>query len=309
MTAERKIEAQLKSAAKIEPDRLSRLKLIAEEWATAATNALNDFYAAPVAMEFLGVASFVFDAASEEVRSAAGVTLVKSPKWRELGLVFVDGKLADTLVEAMFGGNGAVATGAPRPLTKLDKRFVELAVSTMIDAANPVFQPVAPLDMAADRMLFDDIVTDLEEVLLPDARSFIKLSFRVAVGRHESILRFALPEKALALHRRKLSIVPEAAPLVADEGWARDITEGLQHADLLVRALLDEKQITLGDVARFMVGQTIVLDATTTSPIIIECEEQRLFRGVMGRSRDSYVVRIEEKIDPTEEFIDDILSD
>ena len=57
------------------------------------------------------------------------------------------------------------------------------------------------------------------------------------------------------------------------------------------------------------IGQTIVLDATTDSLIIIECEEQRLFRGRMGRSRDSYVVRIEEKIDPTEEFIDDILSD
>ena len=108
--------------------------------------------------------------------------------------------------------------------------------------------------------------------------------------------------------RRKLSIVPEEKTF-ADEGWAREIQEGLSHADLEVRALLDEKQITLGDVARFTLGQTIVLDATMESLIIIECEEQRLFRGRMGVQRDSYVVRIEERVDPTEEFIDDILAD
>ncbi|MBC8130935.1 MAG: FliM/FliN family flagellar motor switch protein [Rhizobiaceae bacterium] len=309
MTAERNIQAQLKSASKIEPDRLPRLKLIAEEWAAATADALNELYAAPVVIEFLTVSSLVFEPSAPALKIAVAATVFRSPKWREAGFVLADAKLADTLVEAMFGGNGSVATGPQRPLTKLDKRFIELAIPTMIEAANPVFQPVAPLDVTSEAMLTEGLAAALDERLPVEGRAFLELSFKIAVGQHESVLSVAMPEKALAPHRRKLTIVPAEAPLVADEGWARDITEGLQLADLEVRAILDEKQITLGDVARFMVGQTIVLDATATSPIIIECEEQRLFRGVMGRSRDAYVVRIEEKIDPTEEFIDDILSD
>ncbi len=114
---------------------------------------------------------------------------------------------------------------------------------------------------------------------------------------------------ARSAHRRRLAVVPHPAAPAPDETWARNIQEGINRTDLELRALLDERQTTLGEIARFAVGQTIVLDATMESLIVIECEDQRLFRGRMGMTRDGYVVRIEEKIDPTEEFIDDILAD
>ena len=309
MTAERNIEAQLRSAAKIEPDRLPRLKLLAAEWASASAAALNGLYATPVEIEFVSVSSFAFTAGNAHVSAAVSAVVITSPKWRELGYVLADPQLADAIVEAMFGGTGTSPPTAPRPMTKLDRRFVEMALTTMVGAGNPVFAAIAPLAMTDDRILREAVALQLDEALAVDNRAFVELTFRLRVGLRESDIRVALPERAIALHRRPLSIMPETAPLLADETWARDITEGLQLADLQVRALLDEKQITLGDVARFTLGQTITLDATTDSLIIIECEEQRLFRGRMGRSRDSYVVRIEEKIDPTEEFIDDILAD
>ena len=309
MTAERNIEAQLRSAAKIAPDRLPRLKLLGAEWAEASAAALNGIYATPVEIEFTGVSSLAFNAEGASLKSAASALLVVSSKWREHGFLLADPRLADAIIEAMFGGTGTTASATPRPMTKLDRRFVEQALKAIVQAGNPVFAEVAPLAMDPERTLRDAIGLQLGEILAADNRAFVEFTFRLRVGVRESDIRVALPERALALHRRKLSIMPESAPMLADENWARDITEGLQLADLQVRALLDEKQITLGDVARFTLGQTIVLDATTDSLIIIECEEQRLFRGRMGRSRDSYVVRIEEKIDPTEEFIDDILSD
>lgn len=309
MTAERNIEAQLRSAAKIEPNRLPRLKLLATEWASATATALNELYATPVEIEFLTVSSLAFEAGNANLTAAVSAVVISSPKWRELGFVLADGRLADAVVEAMFGGTGTASASPPRPMTKLDRRFVELALTTLIEAGNPVFEKVAPLGIASGQTLRDAIPLQIEDMLKADNRAFVEMVFRLRVGQRESDIRIALPERAIALHRRPLSVVPETAPLLADESWARDITEGLQLADLQVRALLDEKQITLGDVARFTLGQTIMLDATTDSLIIIECEEQRLFRGRMGRSRDSYVVRIEEKIDPTEEFIDDILSD
>ena len=309
MTAEKTIESQLRSAAKIEPDRLPRLKLIATDWASAAQEQLNDIYASPVEVEFTGVANLAFASATSDLNSAASVTLIRSPKWREIGFAVADARLADTIVEAVFGGTGEAVAGTPRSMSKLDRRFVDMALSTMIGAANAVFDPVAPLGMVDDKAIHTAIAVQLEDLLKKDNLAFVDFAFKISIGNHSSTVRFALPERALSVHRRKLTIVPESAPLMADEAWARDITEGLQLADLEIRALLDEKQITLGDVARFTLGQTIVLDATTDSLLIIECEEQRLFRGRMGRSHDSYVVRIEEKIDPTEEFIDDILSD
>ena len=309
MTAERNIEAQLRSAAKIEPERLSRLKLLAADWAEAGARALNASYAAPVEIAFSGLSGLLFTPAQADIRNAVAATMIGSVKWQEPGFALADAGLADTLVEAVFGGSGQAAAGTRRPMTKLDRRFMEQAFAALVDAANPVFQTVAALDMVPGRFLHDAVGATLDELLPRENRAFVQLAFRISVGQYESTIRIALPERALAPHRRKLTVLPDVVPPVTDEGWARDITEGLQLADLEVRALLDEQQITLGEVARFTLGQTIVLDATMDSLIIVECEEQRLFRGRMGRSRDSYVVRIEEKIDPTEEFIDDILSD
>lgn len=308
-TAERaNIEAQLRSATKLEPDRLSGLKLLAETWAEASAERLNAVYAAPVTIEFLSLVGVAFKAALPEIASSVLATTVRSSKWRETGYILAEPSLANALVEAMFGGAGLGEPPAQRPLTKLDRSFVEVALASFVEAANPVFEALAPLDITAGEVLAGAIGPALEERLAPDARAFLQLSFRLTVGRLESIIRFALPEKAILPHRRKLSVVPEEKPF-SDESWAREIQEGLSHADLEVRAILDEKQITLGEVARFTLGQTIALDATMESLIVIECEEQRLFRGRMGVQRDAYVVKIEERVDPTEEFIDDILAD
>ena len=76
-----------------------------------------------------------------------------------------------------------------------------------------------------------------------------------------------------------------------------------------IRAILCEEELTLGQIATLQVGQTLSLGATMNSLVVLECENQRLFRGRIGRARDSYTVRVEEAVDPTEEFIDDILAD
>ncbi|KAB0676529.1 FliM/FliN family flagellar motor switch protein [Aureimonas leprariae] len=312
MTAERTIEAQIRSASRIEADKLPRLKLLGEAWAEAGANALGEFCASSVLIECTGVSGMTLGAGAAAAKDAGICVLAKSPKWREIGFALGDAASFDLFAEAIFGGNGkaAKAQGGPRrPATALDRRLAERCLAAFVEAANPVFADVAPLDMHPDRCLTVSIAEELDDLLPADGRAFLALAFRVTLGEAAATLRVAIPEKAFATHRRKLSTVPEKAEPPADETWAKNIQEGIQLADLEVRALLDERQITLGEVARFAVGQTIVLDATMDSLIVVECEEQRLFRGHMGMTRDAYVVRIEEKIDPTEEFIDDILAD
>ncbi|WP_188913270.1 FliM/FliN family flagellar motor switch protein [Aureimonas endophytica] len=312
MTAERTIEAQIRSASRIEPHKLPRLKLLGEEWAEAATKDFAEFCGGGLSAEFAGVAPLTIGAGAPEARDAALCLMLRSPQWTEIGFVLGDAMAADLFAEAIFGGPGrsrASAGSMQRALTALDKRLAEKGLATFAEAANPVFAEIAPLDLKSDLFVSTAIPEELDELLPADGRGFIVLTFRLRLGDVSASLRACLPEKAFAMHRRKLATVPERAAPAADETWAKNIQEGLQLADLEVRALLDERQITLGEVSRFAVGQTIVLDATMDSLIVVECEEQRLFRGRMGMTRDAYVVRIEEKIDPTEEFIDDILAD
>lgn len=307
-SADRDIRDRLRSASRIEPDRLPRLRLIGAEWAEAIARHLKTGHGGIVAVAYEGATTLDADTSDAAVRSPAFLAEARSPSWSGSALVLADGRLADVVIEAVCGGDGR-SGASDRPMTLLDRRFVDLALDAVLRAGGETLAQIVPAALSVERLVSTRATEALAAILEEEGRSFVALAFRLKVGRAETELRVALPESVLAPHRRKLTLVPEPAPTIGDEGWARDIQEGLQRTDMRLTALLDEKTITLGDVAGFHVGQTIVLDSHIESLITIECEEQRLFRGRMGRDRDGYVVKIEEKIDPTQEFIDDILSD
>ena len=306
---DRRIGERLRSAARIEPDRYPRLKVIGASWAEAASAKLNASYASQLKIEFADLSNFTFDAKAMEQAETQIALTVRSPKWRETVLVAGGALFADTVAEAAFGGDGRNKPDGNRPLTSVGKFFADNALRAFVETGNAVFADIGAMQMAPDRLVIEEIGTRLDALIPADARQFVEFRFEVSIGRCVAALRIAVPEAVLALHKRSLAVIPDNAPSIVDESWTKDLEAGFQKADMRVSALLAEHPTTLGEVATFQIGQTIPLNVTMESLLVLECEGQRLFRGHMGRSRDSYMVRIEESVDPTEEFIDDILAD
>ena len=303
------IGERLRSAARLDPDRFPRLKLIGTQWAEAVAAKLNATYASPLRIEFAAISAFAYSASALEASQTQIALTARSPKWRETVLLTADARFADTVAEAAFGGDGRGLIEPGRPLSSVGKFFSDNALRAFVETGNAAFADVAPLMMTTDRLLTEAIGEKLDALIHEDARAFVEFRFQVTIGRCEAALRVAFPEQVLAPHKRALSVLPEEAPSIIDESWARDLEAGFQKADMKVSAILAEQQTTLGALATFQIGQTIALDVTMDSLVLVECEGQRLFRGHMGRSRDSYMIKIEENVDPTEEFIDDILAD
>ena len=309
LTAERNLGAKLRSASRIEAARLPRLKLIGAEWAEKLAERLAREFDAMITIEYSGATSLKLPEGGAAAAPVAMLAIATSPGWPQPALITVDAGFAGLVAECLFGGDGATTPRGDRKPTELDLRFCKLVLDRVLSIGNSVLAPIMEPDLVAERLICEGMAERLEELVHDGPVHFIQLAFQLTLGRCESTVNVAIPDAVLALHRRKLDRLPEPPPPLVDESWAREIEEGLQHADMQLTALLDEKQTTLGEIARFAVGQTIVLNTRVDSLITIECEEQRLFRGRMGRARDSYLVRIEEKIDPTEEFIDDILAE
>ena len=305
---ERNIGERLRSAARIEPERFPRLKQIGTKWAEAVSAKLAAGHASPLAVEFIASSPFVLSPSALSDTDTQLVLTVRSSKWREIALVAADGRFADTVTEAGFGGDGRDAPAPGRPLTSVGRFFADAALRGFVETGNAAFADVVTLGMSADRLLAETIGEKLDEWIAPDARTFIEFRFRLSIGRCEAALRVAIPESVLSPHRRKFAAVPDEGPSIVDETWARDLEAGFQKTDMHVRAILCEQQTSLGEISTFHVGQTLALDATMQSLVLLECEGQRLFRGSMGRSRDTYVIKVSEPVDPTEEFIDDILA-
>ncbi|MBN9023979.1 MAG: FliM/FliN family flagellar motor switch protein, partial [Rhizobiales bacterium] len=117
----------------------------------------------------------------------------------------------------------------------------------------------------------------------------------------------AIPQSALTPMRRSLSSLVSSESNGRDPNWARQIHDEVQRTEVVLRGVIEERGFTLDDVARFKVGQTLLLQATPRTPIRLQSTDQPLFWTRIGQHEGHYTLSIEEPIDHKQEFIDDIL--
>jgi len=78
--------------------------------------------------------------------------------------------------------------------------------------------------------------------------------------------------------------------------WARQLQAELKSADVTLTAILEERRMTLADVAAFKIGQLISLEARIDGRIKLECNDQPLFVCEIGQSEGAYTVRVDETL-------------
>jgi flagellar motor switch protein FliM len=60
--------------------------------------------------------------------------------------------------------------------------------------------------------------------------------------------------------------------------------------------VLDELEMSLGDVMNLKVGQTIMLNATPESPVNMKCGGIPMVRGKIGRVGPTVAVKVDRKL-------------
>ena len=87
---------------------------------------------------------------------------------------------------------------------------------------------------------------------------------------------------------------PNAAKI--DPQWTRQMEQGVTRAKLDLTAILDEFEMSLGDVAGFAVGVTLPLSNGGDGHVRIECAERGVFLCRLGERGDRYALEIEDII-------------
>ena len=300
------IGARLRSAAEIDPRRLPRLTRMAEEWAEAIQGRLSSLCVQPVEAEF--VECEIEDVPDQEdpAIKASLLAAVESRRFAHPGFALLPRTAIEAVIAGFFGAEPSADVANSRAPTVLDKRLMTLTLSTMLEAAEAVFEPLGNLNLVAPE--FTNAV-DLAEAIGENPDRFVMFRFKLVVAEFETPVSIAFPIAFFAPHRRYLAIPPEPQQLDPDESWSKAIEASFSRSDLRLEAVLCKKKIPLSQVGTFRVGSTVPLDVALTSLISVQCEDRPLFRAQVGRSRDKYVVKIDERIDPEQEFFDDILSD
>ena len=81
-----------------------------------------------------------------------------------------------------------------------------------------------------------------------------------------------------------------------DSIWESHLATELWATQVEIAAILDEQRLPLNRIMNLEVGQTIMLGASSDSPIELRCGGVGLFKGRMGRMGNSVAVRVESAV-------------
>jgi flagellar motor switch protein FliM len=209
-------------------------------------------------------------------------------------MVALDERIDRLIVSSIFGeAVGAERPAAPeseakRPRTAIEGAFLEAFAHALGEALEAAFASLAPIALRFERLL---ALSDPFALGRRDGEAAAaRFSLGLNGGACEGLI--LLPQPFLMGLRTELARDPEAEAAPADRRWSQLMQVGVQQTKLPVTAVLEEVQMSLGDVARFRPGALLPLQSRDFTAIRLECSGRGMFACKLGEADGRYRLEV-----------------
>ncbi len=286
-------------------ERLPMLPTVFERAALTCTEELRATSPAHGEVKYVGLDS---GRAADLLDPGGGAWLtgmLHAAAWDAHLLVSFDREAIFTYVDLAFGGDGSLPPHAEqRPLSRIETRIAQTLLVRVGNVLAHSFAPFAPSNFAAEG-----------ELGRPDADRLGGRNAAVAIARYRleaatsgGELRVAIPDAVLTALKPAFARPQPGASGAADPAWAQQIHSEVNRTRLSLRAILEERQLPLAEIADLRVGQVLPLHATPRSGLRLDCNGEPLLWCEMGQSNGNYTVRVHGFVDREQEFMEGLLS-
>ncbi|MDQ0304550.1 flagellar motor switch protein FliM [Ancylobacter polymorphus] len=294
----------LLDAAGLSLDKLPMLHVIFDRMATLCAESLRQLASSQAYYSLSQVESGRIGDVLDSYEGMAIVGVFHSPEWDSHVIVGFDRDFVFSMVEVLFGADGSEPpVDDERSFSNIELRIAIALFEQVAKALQGSFALVSQVSFKFQRQetRMDFAVVGRRNNLAICAKFLLQALNR---GGEMFVL---IPQGALTPLRQQLASTTAGESSPRDPIWTKHIRGEVQRTEVRLRAVLEEREITLGDAAQLEVGQILPLQATPRSRVKLESVEQPLFWCSLGQAEGSYVLRIEEAVDLDQEFIDDIL--
>jgi flagellar motor switch protein FliM len=283
------IGERLKALAKLSIDKLPVLNTVIERMAASCVEEFRE-YCQPAFSAFVNqiVSGDSWDLLEALSDSIAVVFYCR--EWDSRVVIGLERRLVFTIIEAMFGGEGTEPPyEGTRPFTSLETRIGKAVCDFAAKALESAFSAIYEITLEAERT-----ETALEFTTLGQtSMMMVHAAILLQVLDQGGVMYVLIPVSSLNPMRQKLERERKPLPASFDPRWTHALHNRISTTEVQVRALIEGKQIELGELARLKPGATIELEGSGQD-VILECEGDKLFRGHLGQSHGYFTVTVDE---------------
>lgn len=219
------------------------------------------------------------------------MNLIQAKPLRGNALFIFDPNLVFLVVDTMFGGDGRFHTRVEgREFTPTEHRIIQNILAAVFEAYTKAWEPVYPLEFEFVRSemnpQFANIATPNELVVV----STFDINFNEVGGA----INICLPYSMIQPIRELLFSAMQGDHLSADKNWNSLMAKQIKSAEIELVAVLGQAKLTVEDLMKVRVGDTIPLIVEDT--IIATVNDVPVMRCKYGVFNDQYSVKVEHMI-------------
>ncbi len=287
------VQAILNSAL-VSYERLPMLEVVFDRLVRMMSTSLRNFTSDTVEVNLDSITSARFGDYLNSIPLPAMLTVFKAEEWDNYGLMMTDSSLIYSIVDVLLGGRRGTAAMRieGRPYTTIERNLVERMVHVVLGDLSAAFDPLSPVTFRFERLetnpRFATIVRPANAVIIAQLR----VDMEDRGGRIELLIPYATLEPV----RELLLQMFMGEKFGRDSIWESHLTNELWQTEVPLEAVLDEIELSLGDVLNWQEGSRLQFNCGPTSEVELRCGQTPMFRGQMGRKSSTISVRISERL-------------
>lgn len=302
---QKQLSDRLLDAAGISVERLPMLNVIFDRMTTYCADALRTMSTSPSYFSLSSVHNGRLGDILEAYEPNAIAAVFYTPEWDSRILVGFDRDFVFTMIEVLFGSDGAEPPlDEERSFTNVEIRVTQALIDRVGKALQMAFATTSEITLKLER-----IETRMDFAVIGRRNNMVVCANLLlqSLGRGGELF-VVIPHSALNPLRQSLTHVTSGDVTSSDPNWSRQMKTEIQRTEVELKAVLEERMLTLDEVANLRVGQVIELRATPRTLVRLECNDELLFWCQLGQSDGCYALQVANPVDQKREFIDDILS-
>jgi flagellar motor switch protein FliM len=298
------IRDMLLDAAGLSLDRLPMLHVIFDRMSTSCAEHLRHMAASPMYYSLSGLESGRVTEILEMYEANAVAGIFHAPEWDSHILIGFDRDFIYTMVEVLFGSDGSEPpVEEARGFSSIELRMAQTLFEQVAKALQASFSLIVDTRFKLER-----IETRMDFAVIGRRNNqAVAAKFLLQALNRGGEMFVIIPQSVLNPMRKALSHVVTGESTGRDPRWMQQIATEVKKTEVNLTAVLEERFLSLGEIADLKIGDVIELQATPRSRVKLESNQQGLFWCHIGQSEGSYVLKVDELIDQEKEFLDDVL--
>lgn len=271
-------------------EKLPMLEVVYDRLVRMMATSLRNFMSDNVEVSIESMTSLRFGDYLDSIPLPALLSVFRAVEWENYGLITLDSSLIYSTVDLLLGGR---RTKRPiriegRPYTTIEQEITKSMVDVVLADMSAAFDPICPATFKFDRLETNPRFATIAR----NANAALLVRLRIEMEDRGGNLDILLPHATLEPVRELLLQMFTGENFGQDIVWSSHFGKEVRSTDVPIEAVLHETQMTLGDVVRFKVGSTLLLNCKPNTEVTLKCGPVNLTSGNLGKVEDRVAIKL-----------------